>query len=78
MVGFIFECVKTVFDGNSLILISHPPYSPDLAPSNFWLFGHIKTSLARRIFNDADEFLEAVIELLIEIQPPELQLVFHD
>jgi hypothetical protein len=57
--------------------VPHPPYSSDLALSDFWLFGHIKTSLAARVFNDADELLEAVIEFLNKIQPSELQLVFH-
>jgi hypothetical protein len=48
-----------------------------LAPSDFWLFGHVKRFLVCRVFNDADELLEAVIEFLNEIQPSELRLVFH-
>jgi hypothetical protein len=47
-----------------------------LAPSDFWLFGHIKTSVAGRVFNHADELLEAVIEFLNDMKPSELQLVF--
>jgi hypothetical protein len=45
-------------------------------PSEFWFFGYIKESLSR-VFNDADEHLEAVMEVLNEIRPSELQLVFH-
>jgi hypothetical protein len=30
---------------NSIIRAPHPPYSPDLTPSDFWLFGHMKTAL---------------------------------
>jgi hypothetical protein len=75
--GLFFEGIKTVFDGNSLVTIPYPPYSPNLAPSDFWLFGHIKTSLVGRVFNDADELLEAVIEFVNEIQPSESQLVSH-
>jgi hypothetical protein len=52
------------------------PYSLGLAPSNFWLFGHIKTSLAGHGFSDTDEFFRAAVELLNEIQPSESQL-FH-
>jgi hypothetical protein len=48
-----------------------------LVSSDIWLFGHIKTSIAGRVFNGPDELFEAVIELLTEIQPAELQLVFH-
>jgi hypothetical protein len=46
-----------------------------LAPSDFWLFRHIKTFLADCVFNDGDELLEAVIEFVNGIQPFELQLV---
>ena len=28
-----------------MILMKHPPYSPDLAPIDFWLFDHIKGRL---------------------------------
>jgi hypothetical protein len=64
------------FDENSLVTVPHPSSSPDLATSNFWLFGYIKTVLACRVFDDVDEFLEAVIESFNEIQPSEFQLVF--
>jgi len=37
----------------------HPPYSPDLAPSDFHLFLHLKPFLAGRQFHD-DEFKEAI------------------
>jgi histone-lysine N-methyltransferase SETMAR len=30
--------------------LPHPPYSPDLAPCDFWLFKHIKGQLRGRIF----------------------------
>jgi hypothetical protein len=46
-----------------------------LAPSDFWLFGRIKTILVGRAFNDVDELLEAVIKFLNEIEPRELQHV---
>jgi transposase len=29
-------------------LAHHPPYSPDLAPSDFFLFGYIKQKIARQ------------------------------
>jgi hypothetical protein len=48
-----------------------------LAPSDFWLSCHIKTSLADCVFNDVDELLEAVVEFLNDIWPPESQFGFH-
>jgi hypothetical protein len=65
------------FKENSLVTVPHPPHSPDLTQSDFWLFGHIKTSLAGRVFNDVNEFFDAVIEFSNETQPTKLQLVFH-
>jgi hypothetical protein len=32
-----------------------PPYSPDLAPNNFYLFFHLKKHLAGKKFDDDDE-----------------------
>jgi hypothetical protein len=64
------------FDKISLVTVRHPPYNPDLAPSDFWLFGYITATLRGRVFNDVYEFLEAVLEFLNEIHPSELQPVF--
>jgi transposase len=71
------NAAKRFVDGNSLVPVPHPPYSPDLVLSEFWLFGHIKTSLAGYVFNNADELLEAVFAFLNQIHPYELQLIFH-
>jgi histone-lysine N-methyltransferase SETMAR len=38
----------------------HPPYSPDLAPSDFHVFLHLKTFLGGWLFHD-DEIKEAII-----------------
>jgi hypothetical protein len=38
----------------------HPPYSPDLGPSDFHLFPHLKSFLAGQWFHDNSEVKEAV------------------
>jgi histone-lysine N-methyltransferase SETMAR len=38
----------------------HPPYSPDLAPSDFHVFLHLKIFLGGRRFHDDSEMKEAV------------------
>jgi histone-lysine N-methyltransferase SETMAR len=53
----------------------HPPYSPGLAPSDFWLFGHVKTSRVGQTFDESEQ-LEAITEFLNKIQPPEVVAVF--
>ena len=35
-------------------VFDHPPYSPDLAPSDYHLFMHLKKSLASQSFEDGD------------------------
>jgi hypothetical protein len=46
----------------------HPPYSPDLALSDFYLFGYVKRCLSRLSFEDADELLAAVEGVLEDIE----------
>jgi hypothetical protein len=38
----------------------HPPCSPDLAPPDFYVFGHVKEFLAGLSLESADELLEAI------------------
>lgn len=41
-------------------LLPHPPYSPDLAPSDFYLFPNMKKHLRGRVFSSDDEVISAV------------------
>ena len=41
-------------------VLQHPPYSPDLAPSDFHLFGPLKHHLSGERFPDADVVERAV------------------
>jgi len=43
-------------------LLPHPPYSPDLAPSDFHLFGRLKESLAGLKFKDDQDLLQHVLK----------------
>jgi hypothetical protein len=54
----------------------HPPYSPDLAPSDFYLFVYVKKCLAGLSFEDADQLLAAVEGVLEGIEKVTLQVVF--
>jgi hypothetical protein len=55
---------------------SHPPYSLDLAPSDFYLFGYVKRCLAGLPFEDADQLLAAIEGVLEGIEKVTLQAVF--
>jgi histone-lysine N-methyltransferase SETMAR len=64
------------FNENRMKSAPHPPYSPDLAPSNFCRFGYAKKCLAGLSFEDADQLLAAVEDVLEGIQKVTLQAVF--
>jgi [histone H3]-lysine36 N-dimethyltransferase SETMAR len=51
---------KTFLEENNIKLLSHPPYSPDLAPCDFWLFKTIKPQLKGQIYAMKDELLLAL------------------
>jgi hypothetical protein len=39
-------------------LFAHPPYSPDLAPSVYYLFAYLKNRLGSQRFNNNEELME--------------------
>lgn len=41
-------------------LLEHPPYSPDLAPSDFDLFPHLKRFMRGKRFSSHEEIIAAV------------------
>jgi len=45
------------FDGN---ILTHPPYSPDLAPSKYHLFLHTKKHMSGKTFDVDDKVEEKV------------------
>jgi hypothetical protein len=52
--------VVSKFDKHQIARLPHPPYSPDLSPCNFWLFGILKGILKDRQFHSHDEIEEAI------------------
>ncbi|XP_014614689.1 PREDICTED: histone-lysine N-methyltransferase SETMAR-like [Polistes canadensis] len=47
-------------------LMLHPPYSPDLAPSDYHLFRSLNNSLRGKIFNDDDAVKRHLLQFLAE------------
>ena len=50
-------------------LLPHPPYSPDIAPSDFYLFSHLQLLLAGAIFHSAQDVRNEV-DLFLDSRPP--------
>jgi hypothetical protein len=70
------KVTEEFFIENQLLHVPHQPSSPDLAPSDFWLFGRLKTGLVGRSFAEPEELLEAVREFMDGIPAMELMAVF--
>jgi hypothetical protein len=47
--------VRQFVPQNLVSEMKHPPYSPDLAPHDFWLFPEIKSTFKRRRFQDIED-----------------------
>lgn len=60
-----------------LTLLPHPPYSPDLAPCDFFLFPKIKRNLKGRQFGSREDLLLALQVELDKVTPEELQSCFQ-
>jgi transposase len=60
---------------NGLGLAPHPPYSPDLASSDFFLFGYVKERLKRMVFPSYEELLDAIGEVVTGIESETLTAV---
>ncbi len=52
------------FGENDFDLLSHPPYSPDLAPCDFWAFPYVKSKMRGRVFPNIDAVQKEVKSIL--------------
>jgi hypothetical protein len=55
----------------------HPPYSPDISPCDFWMFGHFKRKQKDRHLQDPAEILAVFQELWHDITFEDLQMAFE-
>jgi hypothetical protein len=56
----------------------HPPYSPDIVPSDFFLFGYLKHKLQRCSDDSADELFSAITDLLETLEKSFLHRLFDE
>jgi hypothetical protein len=53
-----------------------PPYSQGIMPSDFFLFGWLKTQLERREYNGKDELYEGADEVLTSLSVEMIEKIF--
>lgn len=61
---------SSTLDCSGMVVLQHPPYSPDLAPSDFYLFKHMKKELRGIRYDNIEDLKEAVM-LYLEKQTPD-------
>jgi hypothetical protein len=70
--------VRQFMERNKMEMAPHPPYSPDLAPCDFFLFGAVKGRLQGRVFEEPDQLLTEVRALCQSYANQTLTRVFLD
>jgi transposase len=62
---------------NSIITLPHPPYSPDLAPYDFFLFPKMKLQLKGRCFDRLEEIQQESQKVLGTLREQDFQHAFQ-
>jgi hypothetical protein len=57
--------------------MEHPPYSPDLTPCGFFLFGHVKGKLMGKQPETSEDLISEVRNIIEDICPDVLKSVFE-
>jgi len=52
--------VKQFLAQRKVTVLDHPPYSPDLAPADYFLFPKVKSHLKGRLFDSISDIQKAV------------------
>jgi transposase len=65
--------VKQFLAEKQIAVLEHPPYSPDLAPWDFFLFSKVKSILKGTRFASFTELKKKTTELLRQLTDDELQ-----
>jgi histone-lysine N-methyltransferase SETMAR len=71
------KMVSDFCEENEITVAPHPPYSPDLAPSDFYRFGFLKDRLKGSVYDEPDELLGAIAGLLEDVERTTLERVFQ-
>lgn len=71
----VAKIVKAHLESVGITIIDHPPYSPDLAPCDFWLFDRIKQQLTDH--EDAESLKSQITEILDSIDTNEYHRAFQ-
>jgi len=69
--------VRNFLAKNKMTVVPQPPYSPDLAPADFFLFPKLKSTLKGRRFDTFDEIQKNSTKELFAIPKEAFRKVFQ-
>jgi transposase len=69
--------VKDFVRKNSVTILEHPPYPPDLAAADFYLFRGLKSAMKGRRFCDATDIIKNATEELKRLSQNGFQKCFQ-
>ena len=69
--------IKKYLQEKNLVALDHSPYSPDLAPNDFYLFPKVKKFMKGRRFNSIVEIQYAIIDVLKKLESNDFQQAFE-
>jgi histone-lysine N-methyltransferase SETMAR len=69
---------ENFMEQNGMESMPDPPYSPDLVPSDFFLFPLVKKRLDQSECDDPDDLLDAITKMLGSRQADDLHRVFQE
>ena len=72
------EIVDEFIESSHLRKAPQPEYSPDVAPSDFFLFGYVKHMLEGKHYASEDELYDDIVEILMNIPSDVLKSSYRD
>ena len=69
---------KESFKANNIHRTPYPPYSPDIAPSDFFLFGYVKDKLRGQRFKSPEHLFEEIHSIITHISKEKLISVYQN
>ena len=70
-------CVAEFLAEKSIPVVPHPPYSPDLAPCDFWLFPKMKMKMKGNRYDEREDIIDAGTAVLNELTESDFQECFR-
>ena len=71
------KIVDEFIESSHLRKAPQPEYSPDVAPSDFFLFGYVKKQLEGKHYESEDELYNDIVEILMKIPSDVLRSTYQ-